>query len=95
MTQSNPNFELPEVPLPPEPPLEEDGPIEVTLVLRDPPEPQYPVSAVTWPACREFDTWQEAFNWAFYQRKAEGPRYFIHKMRTGEWEAIQEWMRNL
>jgi len=65
------------------------------MIPRDLPNSEEGVSAVTWPAAREFDTWQEAFDWAYYQRKAEGPRYYIHKMHTGEWEAIQEWMRIL
>lgn len=48
----------------------------------------------TWPAAREFDTWWEAYEWAYYQRRAEGPKYLVRRMREGVWEAIQEWMRS-
>jgi hypothetical protein len=76
VNQSNPDFELPEMPLPPEPPLEDDG----------------PVTAIAWPAQQEFDTQPEAFRWAYYQTKAGGPRYKVQGLRNGKWEAIQAWM---
>ena len=54
--------------------------------------PAYENEIFTWPAQREFDTWRDAFDWAFYQRKAEGPKYKVQSLRNGQWEAIQAWM---
>ena len=79
MNQSNPDFEIPEMPLPPQPPLEEDP---------------TPTSAIEWPALQEFDSHLEAFEWAYYQNKAGGPRYKVQSLRNGSWEAIQAWMCN-
>lgn len=79
MSQSNPDFELNEMPLPPELPPEDDG----------------PVSASVWPAMEEFHNREQAFEWAYYQNKAGGPKYFVHKIDDGKWEAIQLWLSNL
>jgi hypothetical protein len=52
-------------------------------------------SAVEWPAMQEFDSWSEAFDWAYYQNKAGGPKYAVQSQRkNGKWEAIQAWMSN-
>lgn len=80
MNQSNPDFELPEMPMPPEPPLEDEG-----LPT------QY--NALKWPAMQEFESQAEALEWAYYQVKAGGPRYYIHRLHEGTWEAVQDWLR--
>lgn len=82
MNQSEEHIELPEMPLPPQPPPEEDPITEE-------------VSAVEWPAMEEFAGQKQAFSWAYYQTKAGGPKYFVHKIDDGKWEAIQLWMSNL
>lgn len=84
MTQSNPNFELPEMPLPPVPPPEDETVQDLRIDLT--------VSAVEWPALQEFDSQPEAFEWAYYQNKAGGPRYKVQSQGNGKWEAIQAWM---
>jgi hypothetical protein len=89
MTQSNPDFELTEMPLPPQPPPEDDG-VDKNLAY-----------AVNFDGLKEFDSWQEAMDWSLTQRKAGSPKYLVRATHTSadsntkDWEAIQAWLRML
>lgn len=79
---------LPEMPLPPEPPLEDETDSNLA-------------NTFNFDGLREFDTHAEALAWALEQRKNGSPKYLVRKAYTIQppsskaWEAIQAWIRML
>jgi hypothetical protein len=79
MTQSNPDFEAPVMPLPPQPPVEWD-------------EPVAKVSVFDYPALQQgFASQVEAINWV-YSLGDGCPRYKVQRCNQDEWEALQTWL---
>lgn len=75
---------LPEMPLPPQPPLEDEA------------DPNL-VHTFDYDGLKYFTTWQDAINWSIEQRVAGSPKYLVRKSAgpspDHNWEAIQEWLR--